>query len=307
MKNIFTYLSVISLLIMPMTAGAQALPFVATQLDAHSLSMAGADAVQTSSVANSAFTNAAVIPFYEKQADISVDYTLWQPSAAKVNAINVAGAYNLNSKFGVAAGLRYGMYPSYPVAGDSGVGKDTFSPSEIQANVGFAWRFLPYLSVGANVGYASSTVAKGYSYGAVTSDVFVMSKISDFKVALGVSNLGSQVKSASGAAFPLPSSVTLGAGYDKVLAQKHGIDVLLDADYYFTGGFSAALGAGYTFDKMVSVRAGYRYGTDTILPSFASVGVGVNFIGIKLDLAYLIAVSDSPLKNTLSVGVGYSF
>ena len=105
MKNIFTYLSVISLLIMPLAAGAQALPFVAAQMDAHSLSMAGTDAVQTSSVANSAFTNAAVIPFYEKSADISVDYTLWQPSASKVNAINLAGAYNLNSKFGVAAGL----------------------------------------------------------------------------------------------------------------------------------------------------------------------------------------------------------
>ena len=307
MKNIFTYLSVISLLIMPLAAGAQALPFVAAQMDAHSLSMAGTDAVQTSSVANSAFTNAAVIPFYEKSADISVDYTLWQPSASKVNAINLAGAYNLNSKFGVAAGLRYGMYPSYPVAGGSGVGKDTFSPSDIQANVGFAWRFLPYLSVGVNVGYAGNTIAKGYSYGAVTSDVFVMSRISDFKVALGVSNLGSKVKSASGVAFQLPSSLTLGAGYDKIFAEKHGVDVLLDADYYFAGGFSASVGASYTYDGLVSVRAGYRYGADTVLPSFASVGVGVNVIGIKLNLAYLIAVSDSPLKNTLSVGVGYAF
>jgi hypothetical protein len=58
---------------------------------------------------------------------------------------------------------------------------------------------------------------------------------------------------------------------------------------------------------MVSFRAGYRYGGDSPIPSFASVGAGVKFSGVKLDLAYLIAGGDSPMKNTLAIGLGYSF
>lgn len=308
MKNIITYFTVISLLLIPVAASSQALSYVAADMDAASLSMAGANVTETSSVANAAFTNAAAIPFFGAKADVSAGYTLWQPSAAQVNAVNVAGAYNIKEKFGVAVGFRYGMNPAYQITNESGAGKETFSPSDIQANVGLAWRFLPYLSVGANIGYASSTLAKGYSYGALTSDIFVMSKFSDFKVALGVSNLGTKVKTASKAAFSLPTSVTLGAGYDKVFAQKHGVGVNLDADYYLAGSaVAAAVGAGYTYDDMVSVKAGYRYGGDSVLPSFASVGVGVKYFGAKLDLAYLIATGDSPLKNTLAISLGYTF
>ena len=60
-------------------------------------------------------------------------------------------------------------------------------------------------------------------------------------------------------------------------------------------------------DYTVSVRAGYRYGGDSVIPSFASVGAGVKLFGVHLDAAYLIASGDSPLKNTFCIGIGYSF
>ena len=83
------------------------------------------------------------------------------------------------------------------------------------------------------------------------------------------------------------------------------MDVALDADYYFSGGFAAALGAAYTFNDLVSVKAGYRYGGNSPVGSFASVGVGAKFMGIKLDVAYLIG-SDA-FKNTLALTLGYAF
>jgi hypothetical protein len=58
---------------------------------------------------------------------------------------------------------------------------------------------------------------------------------------------------------------------------------------------------------MVSVRAGYRYGGKSVIPSYASVGAGFKLFGVSLDLAYLIASGDSPLQNTLTFGLGYSF
>ena len=134
-----------------------------------------------------------------------------------------------------------------------------------------------------------------------------MSRIRSLTLALGVSSLGSRVESASGAMYSLPASLTFGAGYLAEFAETHRVEVLLDADWYFAGALSAAVGAEYNWNRMVSVRAGYRYGGESVIPSYASVGAGVEFIGISLDLAYLIATGDSPMKNTLTFGLGYSF
>ena len=58
---------------------------------------------------------------------------------------------------------------------------------------------------------------------------------------------------------------------------------------------------------MVAVRAGYRYGGKSVIPSFTSVGIGLKFVGITLDVAYLMADKTSPMRNTLEFGLGYRF
>ena len=83
------------------------------------------------------------------------------------------------------------------------------------------------------------------------------------------------------------------------------MDVNVDADYFFSGWFAAAFGASYTFNDLVSFRAGYRYGGKSPIPSYASVGAGVKFAGVKLDLSYLLG--SEVMNNTLAVGLGYSF
>ena len=158
-----------------------------------------------------------------------------------------------------------------------------------------------------SLGYASSTLAEGVSYGAFVADVFLMSEFSDFKVTLGVSDLGSSVTSASGQKFSLPSALTLGLGYDKTFAQSHRVDVSVDADYYFANAVAAAFGAGYTFNDMVGVKAGYRYGGKSVIPSYASLGMCGTIFGVTLDLAYILPAGTSPMANTLALSVGYTF
>ena len=299
------YIAGALMLLFPALAGAQALSFTAAETDAASLGTAGANLVQTGSIANAAFSNAAAIPFSDAKFDASAGYTMWQPQSIGSNMINVGAAYNLKEKFGVALGFMYGMNPAYDITDAGGAVKGQFSPSDMSINAALAWRFLPCLSLGANIGYATSSLAKGYSYGALSADVFAMARFNAFKVTAGVANIGTSVKSASGAKFSLPASVALGAGYEAAFAQKHTLEVLLDADYYFIGGVAAAAGLSYTFDQLVSVRAGYRYGGNSPLPSYASVGAGAKFKGMKLDLAYLIA--SGPMKNTLALSLGYTF
>ena len=293
------------MLLFPALADAQALPFTAAETDAASLGTAGANLTQTDAIANASFSNAAAIPFSDAKMDVAAGYTMWQPSAVGSNMINVGAAYNMNNKFGVAVGFLYGMNPAYDITDASGAVKGQFKPSDMHMNVGVAYRFLPFLSVGANVGYATSSLAKDYSYGALAADVFAMAQFSGLRVTAGVANVGTSVKSKKGTAYSLPASVALGAGYEMAFADVHSVDVLLDADYYFGGWFAAAAGAAYTYNDLVVVRAGYRYGGASPIPSYASVGAGVKFAGAKLDLAYLIG--SSAMKNTLALTLGYTF
>lgn len=299
-------ISLVSIM-MPMLASAQALPFVAADYDPSTVAMGGASAVQTSSIAYSAFHNPAAVPFAQQKADVAAGFAMWAPGGVSTNVVSVAGAFNMNQKLGIAAGFAYGMNPAYDVTDASGSSKGQFKPSEMQLKAGVSYRFLPFLSVGANVGYASSKLAEGASYGSLDADVFLMAGFGDFRIAAGVSDLGSGVTSASGAKFSLPTAGTIGFGYQTVAAEKHGIEAMAEADYYFAGAFAAALGASYTYDDMVFARAGYRYGGKSVIPSFLSLGAGVKFAGARLDLAYLIGAGDSPVGNTLALSVGYSF
>ena len=303
MRKILTYMLA---LLAPMVASAQVLPFVSADYSAASMAKAGANATETSSTAFAALENIAAVPFSEKSADFAVGYSSWQPDNAGTSVILAGGSYNIDDKLGLSLGMTYGAYPEYDIFNDQGSNKGTFSPSDVQVKAGAAMRFLPFLSAGVSLGYASSSLSEEVSYGAFDADVFLMSQFSDYKVALGISDLGSAVTSASGAKFSLPTALTLGLGYDKAFSDVHKVNVAFDADCYFAGAVAAAVGAEYTFNDMLSFSAGYRYGGESVVPSYASLGLGGRFMGISLDLAYVLPMTTS-MSNTLSLAVGYSF
>lgn len=290
------------MLFFPLFSNAQALPMTAVETDAAGLGTAGAN-LTSEYVAYAAFGNSAALPFSETKMDAAAGYTLWGPTGAGI--INAAGAYNLDGKLGFAAGFQYGMNKPYDIIDGSGAVKGSFTPSDMRLNAGLSYKLLSNISAGVNVGYATSTIAEGYSYGAVEADIYAMAKFSELSVVFGVTNLGTGIASATGAKFSLPAAVALGAGYNMNIAQNHTIDLRADVDYYLKDGIAAAFGAEYLFNDMVAVRAGYRYGGQSVMPSFASVGAGVKFSGIRFDAAYL--VGSSAMGNTLALSLGYSF
>ena len=302
MRKLFIY---IFLTLAPLSLGAQALPFTAADYNPATLAKGGASLTETSSVAYSAFANPAAIAFYDGKVDASAGYTSWQPGSVKTSVISVGGTFKFGDKFGIATGLAYEGYPEYIITDLTGYENGTFKPTSMQLGVGFSYKIIPCLSIGANIGYATETLAEGSTYGAIDADVYAMVKFDGFKATLGVSELGGKVTSASGTAFSIPSAANLGVGYSLQAGEKHGIDFNADAQYYFKGGIAAAIGASYAYNDLVFVRAGYRYGGKTVIPSFASAGVGVKFYGVKLDLAYVLG--SSAMANTLALSLGYAF
>lgn len=284
---------------------AQALPFTSADYNPVTLAKGGTALTETSTVASAAFANPASIVYYEDTFDVSLGYVSWQPKSLSTSVFNLAGAYKIGQKFGLALGFSHGMYPEYAEVDLSGYEKGVFKPSNMQIGLGLAYRILPFMSLGLNVGYASEKLASDVSYGSLDADVFAMLKFGSFRAAVGVSELGGKVKSKSGAEFTLPASANLGAGYTMLISEKHAIDVNADANYYFKDGIAASAGASYTFNDMISIRAGYRYGGKSAIPSFASVGAGFKVFGIKADFTYLFG--SKTLTNSMALSLGYTF
>ena len=96
------------------------------------------------------------------------------------------------------------------------------------------------------------------------------------------------------------------ASYRRVFGGVHSLEGVLDADWYFSGAMSAGAGAEYGYADIVFLRAGYHYGADDcVLPSFASLGVGVQYLGARIDFSYL--TGNDYLGGTFTIGLGYSF
>ena len=79
-----------------------------------------------------------------------------------------------------------------------------------------------------------------------------------------------------------------------------------EADYLFAGALMAGFGLEYCIQQIAFLRAGFHYGDAAkALPTFVSLGAGVQFACVHLDLSFLTA--SKTLGNSLMVGLGYAF
>ena len=295
-----------ALALVSVTASAQtsdALPFVRTGHSAAREAMAGAGSVSGACDAWASFDNAALSAFGDKTLDAAVSYTSWAPSSGNLFAGGLT--YRLGSKIGITAGAYYGLGKEYDVYSNEGIKKGTFTPTQMQFNLGMGYKLLPWLSLGANVHAATETLAEGASYKAFSGDLFLMGHMDSFKFAAGVVSLGTPVKSSTGTSYNLPSSVTLAGGYEDSFG---GIScaVYTDLDYFFlASGFSASVGAELGWDEIASLRAGYHFASkNTPLPSYFSAGLGGRLLGFSLDAAVLLG---GHLSGTLLVTPAHGF
>lgn len=304
MQKTLTFLFALALV--SVTASAQtsdALPFVRTGHSAAREAMAGAGTVSGACDAWASFDNAALSAFGDKTLDAAVSYSSWAPSSGNLFAGGLT--YRLGSKIGITAGAYYGLGKEYDVYSNEGIKKGTFTPTQMQFNLGMGYKLLPWLSLGANVHAATETLAEGASYKAFSGDLFLMGHMDSFKFAAGVVSLGTPVKSSTGTSYNLPSSLKLAGGYEDSFG---GIScaVYTDLDYFFlASGFSAAVGAELGWDEIASLRAGYHFASkNTPLPNYFSAGLGGRLLGFSLDAAVLLG---GQLSGTVLVTLGYGF
>ncbi|MBQ9185806.1 MAG: PorV/PorQ family protein [Bacteroidales bacterium] len=286
--------------------GEEALPFARTDRNPATAGKAFTGTASTSSIAWSAFSNSAVIPFYKQNFDAGLSWQNWAPDGTKSTNINAGVAYRINDFIGISAGFASQSYESYDVIDQYGMQDGTFTPKALVVNGGVGVRVADQFSIGANVRYLRQTITDGRAIDAFAGDVMLYYKpLKELGLTAGVVSVGSKVKSILGESYSLPASAKVAGDYTLDI-EGNIIRADVDLDYYFSGNLTAGIGAEYGFADMVFIRAGYHYGEDkSVLPSFAAIGAGLKFYGVKLDFAYLTA--NKSLGNTITIGLGYSF
>ncbi len=262
------------------------------------LALAGVEALAEHS-AWAAPGNVASTAFSQHSFDAALSTQIWNPDGTASQLYNAGLACNLKDKWGFAAAVSMDRGEAYQVYDANGRSLGDYTPSDLEAAFGASWRFLDFLSAGVGVKYMKSSLSSDYTLSAVAFDAMLNAVFGGLNASAGIVNAGG---GADG--YDLPSSVRAAAAYTAALSEKHAVKAGAQLDYYLVGGLNLGLGAQYCYADFVSVRAGYNLSSDGLLPSYASVGLGLKYAGFGLDAAYLLS---GPLSGTISAGLRYSF
>ena len=283
-------------------AGAQSMTFMGIGNDVETMGL-GYASIAAGASGGVVENNIAAAALYDDgygMADLG--YTLWQPSGFNTGIVGIGGFSKIGKRLAVGVSGKYLIEQPYQMMEANGLTSDMFRPKEGMFGVGVACRIIDGLAVGANFKLGASGIAPEASATVFAADIHAMYSIKGVNIGVGVSNLGTKADYGYGG-YDIPMLVRAGASYS-----IFGLTVSAEADYQAGYGFMASASTEYDILGWVDVRAGYHYGgANTVLPSFTSVGLGVNIFGVRLNAAYLIAPADSYLRNTMAFSVGYAF
>lgn len=286
-------------------SGTEAMGFalVARSPEAAGMGFGGAASLGTPAWA--AFTNPAALPFSGKTLSAGLSYQSLSPQNAGSDNF-AAGVSGKLGKVSLSVGLAYGLGEEITGYDATGVSTGTFRPSDSEVAIGIGYAFSQRLSAGLNVKYLGTSLSEDADYAAGAADAFILGRFGDFTATAGVSNVGGTIKGADGADYDLPTSATMAGSFARSFGEAHTLELLMDGELYFSGAFAAAVGAQYSLYGTLCLRAGYHAATDdAALPSFATVGLGLNFLNFSLNAAYLFGNDD--LTDSFTIGIGYAF
>ena len=270
--------------------GADALPFVRTEFGPALTGTAGAAVATAEAGPWAVFRNASAMGLPGCLQGVAGEFR----ASAGNFGFSGAGMAKVMNKLGFGVGV---SYLGGDVIGD-------YRTNDLLLSGGVACSIKDYLSIGINARYAKQNLTENVSYKGASLDVNAMARVSNAMTAtIGLSALGQKVVSASGTEYKQPANVYAGAEYVLgIESSKLALDVM--GEYYFSGNFGAALGTSFTYDDMVTIRAGYRYASEwCVLPAHFALGLGGKYMGFTIDATFAIM----PSSYITCASIGFSF
>ncbi len=275
---------------------SRVLPFLETPSDARTAAMGNATLTQTDR--NYLYTNPASIFNGNSRFTITAGGLMFNTPKNDFVSGNllfgaVSAGYRFLDRHVVYAGYRY--QGGLKVAGRSsdqfGMKNKSYSPFDWALDLGYAFKFNDQLSAYATGSFIQSytgrtAYAGAFSIGA--NYLLALSERSDLNIGARVADFGTPIYYSSKEGYALPINMQLTADYGQAFNDNHKVHGVIGCKYYFMPNkaqvFQTNLGAEYTMYNIVSLRAGYQYGTKET--SLWSVGAGAAYYGVKLDFGY---------------------
>lgn len=289
-------------------AQSAALPFVAMSFDSVEAGMAGCSLTDV----GISKSNPTYSVMNDKMVQASAAWMNMSSSGSRTSYFSAGGGVRIKEKYAVSLNATYGLCEAYEIFNSGGYSLGMYRPYQLIAGVGFSYRPLKFLSVGVNLKYAGEKLYEEANYAAFVSDIALSSDLplgqkGNIKLTAGVYSLGTRLKSLDGNAYSLPSSVRAEIAYFKVFSDKHRVGAVCGTNVFLQKNATVSIAVWYDWNSMLTFRGGYHYGNASkgVIPSYASLGLGVKFFGVSIDAAYLFG--SEILKNSFGVSLGYEF
>ena len=298
-KRYFT--GIVSLIFCITTSYAQSVSFLNYFSDARTTAMGNAGYVLSSPFALQ-HNMAAIMCEYAPTTEVAASYLSWQPKAANSALISAAG-YTKLKKAGLAAGVRYHTLDRVEQTDGQGNVRGTFTPSEYALDLGFAYKINANIAAGMALHYINSDIGGDKKASAMAFDISMLFDHNNLSAGLGCSYLGSKINYGY-SDYALPARIQAGLAYRFFDKDKHCVTGVGDVAYQLSSpynGMAGGIGAEYTYNKLIALRTGYHIESESIGASYATVGCGAHFSGFSIDLAYIFAQNDNPMRQTMMV------
>lgn len=273
------------LILFTQAAFAQAVPALLVPADARALSMGGT-ALQRDA----------------DKLDVKAFYGIWAPGSAGNTLAGGDGFFRVSGRVSLSAEGRAFLDKPYQGSSPQGQATGTFRPVDWLAGAGVKVGIADAFAVGIKARVVSSAIAEDAKAFAFCGDVDITYTGEIVTASVGVRNLGSKINYGGDASYSLPTLAALQGSVEPL----DGFTIGAEVDYLFAGALMAGLGLEYTIADIVSLRGGFHYGDPAkAIPTYVSLGLGLQFAGVRLDASFLTA--SKTLGNTLMFSLGYAF
>lgn len=252
-------------------------------------------------------SNASATALGTQKMSVAASYGAWQPKGMNDGVLAVSGYGLLFNRLSVGLNGKYMLHKPYDIIGNDGSIKDQFTPSDMSIELGVGYKIFRGLAIGVNLRFISSTIYEETSGSAFGADISVSYRLKGLRLALAATNLGSKIDYGY-TPYNLPAMGKLGVGYALDINEQNTLSIHAEGDYLlYHNSFMAGAGLEYKYNDMIAARVGYHYGDQKSIPSYFSAGLGVKFLGITLNGAYVIGFDNSPINGSFMASLGYEF
>lgn len=229
--------------------------------------------------------------------------------------------YSFSSNHSVSIGARYFYYPPVDIIDNMGIKNRSFSPSDMTIDLGYAYLISENLSISLTGRYINSNLgsfenaksanAFAADIGATYNKELQFINGGNVSVALVASNFGTKLRYIE-ERHSIPSFLKFGTSIYIPFNENHKImgtanvpHRLLPSSFSST---EAEIGAEYNLYKFGFIRAGYHTSHKTLEHGdYTTIGAGIKYKQISIDVAHWIGVNNKEFKNTLFFNLSASF